>query len=120
MQERGDGGLELGTSYGGDENGLDSGYIWKGEQMGVAGGLDVGRGIPQGFLVERMVPLVVRVRFARDFLSTWKSLEGQLIPFGLLGSPHEGFLYFKVNFLPSKSVCLERPFEVSLLLSQGK
>lgn len=119
MQGRGDGGLELGTSYGGNENGLDSGYIWKGEQMGVAGGLDVGCGIPQGFLVERMVPLVVRVRFARDFLSTWKSLEGQLIWAPGL-PPREGFLYFKVNFLPSKSVCLERPFEVSLLLSQGK
>lgn len=116
MQGRGDGGLELGSSYGGDENGLDSGYIWKGEQMGVAGGLDVGCGIPQGFLVERMVPLGVWVSFARSFLS---SLEGQLTPFGLLGSPRERFLYFKVNFL-SKSLCLERPFEVSLLLSRGK
>lgn len=85
--------------------------------MGVAGGLDVGCGTPQGFLVERMVPLGIWVSFARSFLS---SLEGQLTPFGLLGSPREGFLYFKVNFFPSKSLCLERPFEVSLLLSRGK
>lgn len=99
--------------------------------------------ILQGFLVERMGPLVFWVSFSKDFLSvcvcfgealeysleqqspTFQTcnrwLEGKLTPFELLGSLWGGgLLHFKVNFFPSKSLCLERVFEVFPLLSQGE
>ena len=42
------------------------------------------------------------------------------MPFRLLDSLCEGLLHFKVNFLPSKNLCLERAFEVSPLLTQSE
>lgn len=56
VQGREMGGLELGGSYGGEEKWLDSGYLWKGEPIGVAAGLAMGCEILQGFGVGRVVP----------------------------------------------------------------
>lgn len=109
----------LGSSDGSDEKWLDSGSIWKGQPMGIAGGLDVGYEILQDFWVERMVLLVVWVSFSKDFWEALgNSLEGKLMPFGILGSSCEGLLYFKVDLLPPKCLCLERASEVSPLLPQ--
>lgn len=87
--------------------------------MGIAGGLDVGYEILQDFWVERMVLLVVWVSFSKDFWEALgNSLEGKLMPFGILGSSCEGLLYFKMDLLPPKCLCLERASEVSPLLPQ--